>query len=427
MRVLLTGANGFIGSQLTVGLLAAGYEVVAVVRDPGKFVRRFPNVRALKSDLNYWTTPEHWQDALAGVDAVVNCAGALHERKGQNLNAIHALGPIALFKAASANDVKKVIQISAVSTGADTEYARTKETADIFLQNSSANWTILKPSIVYGHAAYGGTAMLRALAACPFRIPVIGDGQQTATPIHVNDLVEVVLLALQTQKLSRQIVIPCGPETITLSEMTKRYRLWLGLSEVPFFHIPIWLLRLFALVGDRFGSGPITTTSLKQLEHGNIADSRRFSEVTGLSPRSFSKALQMEPASTAELWHARFYLLKPAIRTALIFLWGLSGMVGLLASPQIIIPYFKVLELTPSMAATIGHLASVMDLVIAAILLVGRWPKIIFYVQVTVVIAYTVFLTAVSPSLWLDLFGSLLKNIPILALIMCQRILDEER
>ena len=52
MRVLLTGANGFIGSQITAELRAAGHDVVAAVRDPAKFQRRFPGSTAFAIDMN---------------------------------------------------------------------------------------------------------------------------------------------------------------------------------------------------------------------------------------------------------------------------------------------------------------------------------------------------------------------------------------
>lgn len=126
MRVLLTGANGFIGSHLTALLLESGHEVRAAVRDPDKFMRRFPRAEAVAADLNLMTDAEHWRPFLSGVDAVINCAGILQSRHGQSATAIHTDAPVALFEAAVAANIRKVVQLSAVSSAASTEYAQTK-------------------------------------------------------------------------------------------------------------------------------------------------------------------------------------------------------------------------------------------------------------------------------------------------------------
>ena len=66
-RILLTGANGFIGAHLTAALLAAGHDVVAAVRNPAALAARFPDVKAVAADMNRDTTPAAWLPRLDGV------------------------------------------------------------------------------------------------------------------------------------------------------------------------------------------------------------------------------------------------------------------------------------------------------------------------------------------------------------------------
>ncbi len=99
MRILLTGANGFIGRHITAALLGAGHDVVAAVRALAEVRRAFPEVTAIAADMNAGTEPEAWVPRLAGVDAVVNCAGILQGSRGQSIEAVHYLGPKALFDA----------------------------------------------------------------------------------------------------------------------------------------------------------------------------------------------------------------------------------------------------------------------------------------------------------------------------------------
>ncbi len=427
LRVLLTGANGFIGSYIAAALLRDGYGLVAAVRNPAKFLQRFPTAQAIAADFNVDITPELWSPRLENVDAVINCAGILQSRLGQSASRIHAQGPAALFNAAAQIGIQKIIQISAISVAADTEYARTKLMADDNLQKLDVNWTILRPSIVYGQQAFGGTAMLRALASCPFAIPVISDGRQIATPIHIEDLCRTILLCLGSSALNRKIICPCGPQNVEMRAMLPLYRRWLGLEDAPLIHVPANLVAVAGKLGDWFGSGPITTTSIKQLAHGNACDPAAFTAATGIIPITMETALQREPASTAELWHARLYLLKPLVRVSLIFLWFMSGLAGLLAPPAIILQNLSGLGLPEELAITIGRAASLIDIGIAFLLLINPWPKQAFWLQISVISIYTALLTVISPFLWLDHFGALVKNVPALVLVALQRILDEER
>jgi uncharacterized protein YbjT (DUF2867 family) len=400
---------------------------VAAVRDPGKFIRRFPRATAFAADLNSMTGEAAWLPHLDGINAIVNCAGAIHDRHGQSLAAIHADAPTALFRAAVASGIRKIVQISAVSVGAPTIYAKTKLAADRALMALDCDWVVLRPSIVYGAGAYGGTAMLRALAATPCAIPVIGAGDQKATPIHVDDLASAIALCLETDRCNGQVLEPAGPETLTLADMCQHYRQWLGLSPAPLLHVPRSLIALAAWMGDRVGSGPVTSTSLAQLDFGNAADGAAFAAATGLNPRSMTNALTTTPAQTGDLWHARAYLFRPLIRAALVLLWLGSGLAGLLASPPSIHAVLSSLSLGETMAEFLGRGASLIDLAIAALLVWGRAPQFTFLVQTAMVVCYTVLFTFINPSLWVGLFGPLLKNIPILALIAVDRILAEER
>ena len=365
MRVLLTGANGFIGSHIASALLTAGHQLVATVRQPEKFKARFPSATTIGIDMNRDVSVEVWLPRLKNIDAVINCAGVLHSRHGQQASAVHTTSPIALFDAATRLGISKLIQISAIGTDAPTEFAATKLAADKHLQSLPLDWTILRPSIVYGRQSYGGTAMLRALATFPLCVPLIGRGEQTSTPIHVSDLCRTVLLALSGTRLSQKIIYPCGPETMTLRDIVLAYRQWLGLPLAPILAIPPALLAPAARIGDVIGTGPLTTTALIQLEHGTACDPKEFAAQTGLKPITLAAALASDPAGTADLWHARLYLLRPLLRAALVLLWALSAVAGFLApfafAQQLLAP----LGLSPDAVRLLAYGASTADALIA--------------------------------------------------------------
>ncbi|GAB4360270.1 MAG: NAD(P)H-binding protein [Kiloniellaceae bacterium] len=428
-RVLLTGANGFIGAHLTSALLAAGHDVVAAVRQPAAMAARFPDAEAIHADMNRDVTVEAWLPRLEGVDAVINCAGVLQGGRGQDMAAIHTLAPAALFDACRAAGVKRVIQISAISANAaaGTAYARSKQAADDHLQGLDLDWVVLRPSLIYGEGAYGGTALLRALAAFPYVTPLAGKGEQPFRPLHVDDLAETVVRCLERPDLARRVLEPVGPALETLKSIVAQYRAWLGRPPARPLHVPLPLVRAACRLGDLFGHGPLTTTALKQIEYGNAGHETGFIGTIGFQPMRLAKRLQLRPAQPQELWHARLYLLRPLVRGVLAVLWLISGLLGLASLNSVAVPLLGAAGLPAALAWGLGAAASLLDLAIAALLALNWRPRALGLLQLGLIAAYSLALTAIEPSLWADPFGPLLKNLPILVLVLVQMVLAEER
>lgn len=431
MRILLTGANGFIGSQLLAGLQARGHEVVAAVRDPAALRRKRPGAEAIAADFNRDISAETWRPRLTGVEAVINCAGVLHGGRGQDIEAIHATTPIALFEACAAAGVRRVVQISAISadTEAGTDFALTKKRADDHLRGLPLDWTVLRPSLVYGEGSYGGSSTLRGLAGLPLVSPLVGDGSTPFRPIHADDLVETVTRVVETGRFARQTLEPVGPEVLTLRALVKKYRAWLGLKPALEIAIPMPVMRVAAHIADLAGGGPLGTASLRQLEFGNEGKEAVsvFAGKIGFTPRSMDEMLARWPARTQDLWHARLYFLRPLLRTMLVLLWlgsAIAGVLAPVASYGAVDAALAGLGL-PSRPLTLAF--SAVDLLIAAALLACWRPRLLAAIQLIVVGGYTILLAALVPALWLDPFGALLKNLPILAAIGVWAILEEER
>lgn len=429
VRVLLTGANGFIGGHVAAALQLAGHQVVAAVREPCAYLRRWPAGAAVRCDLNRDHAPGDWAPRLHGIDAVVNCAGILRERRGQTHEAVHVRAPKALFEAAVAAGVKRLIQISAISADAEagTAFALTKKRADDHLRELDAEWVVVRPSLVYAAGSYGGTSFLRGLAGLPFVVPLIGQGDQRFQPIHADDVARTVVALLEPGAPTRAVIEPVGPETLSVREIVAKLRRWLGLRPARFIPIPMALVEIVARLGDLLGNGPVTTTALRQLAYGNVGDPSAFARAIGFQPRSMDHALAQRPAQTQDLWHARLYFLRPALRAALAAMWLLSGLSGLLAPLATSTPYLAALGIPDSLAAAFAYGTGALDLGIGVLVALAARPLAVGLVQLVAVAAYTLALTVAQPDLWLDLFGPLAKNLPILAAIAVLMALDRER
>jgi uncharacterized protein YbjT (DUF2867 family) len=150
MRCLVTGAYGFIGSEIVAALRRDGLTVIGCGRDLELARRLNPDIEWIACDFNKDVPQAQWAPRLAGIDVVVNCVGILQGSLRDRPERIHAQAAIALFEAAVAAGVRRIVHVSAVSAETDvpTAYARSRAKADAALGKLDANWLIVKPSLV---------------------------------------------------------------------------------------------------------------------------------------------------------------------------------------------------------------------------------------------------------------------------------------
>ena len=430
MRLLVIGANGFIGSAIVAAARAAGIDIRGAVRDPDRLTSRFPGVEAFAVDLAAASAhvPAFWKPALNGIDAVIFAAGVLQPRGRDAAWAIQTRAPDALYQACENAGVRRVVHISAVGVEeARTEFAKSKLTADQALMARDLDWTVLRPAVVVGEGSYGGTSMLRAISAFPWVVPVIRDGTTELDFIHNADLAKSVLQLIGSREGIGKILEPASAERLTLADAVRAYRRWLGLRNGPVIGVPLWFAKALARIGDVARLDPIVTTAITQFETRLTGDPAGFTATTGVAARGLTATLAGRPADSQDLWHARLYLARPVVRLSLAVLWLVSGLLGLFGDPAQFAELLSPLTGDQAVVTFLVTGMSLVDLGIAAALFTGWRLRTMANLQLLVVIGYTVAITAVAPALWADPIGSVLKNIPILALLLVHRVLEQER
>ena len=410
MKVLLLGADGFIGRHIAFYLREQGVEVTCLARNPARLARMgFATVMA---DLTHDAThaPAFWQPHLPPGTHLINAAGLLTGTSA-NFEAVHSLAPQAALQALDPQ--ARALLISAVGVTAETPFALWRRQTEALF----ARHTILRPGLVLGDTSYGGSSMLRALAAFPIRIPVVGGGQQRFNPMHARDLAAVVLECLRTPPGAGPWDVG-GPEIVTQTRLVQLYRRWLGLPAARLLHLPLPVAVALAGLGDLFRLGPISTTALRQLEHGVLSDPAPLLRKIATRPRGAVAFITARPAGTQDLWQARLYLLKPLIRLSLALMWLGLGAVALLLPAA---------DLTTNVTSGLTRAAGLIDLALAAALLRDIAPKPTALAQLVFVLATTLILTLLAPALWADPLGGLMKNLALLPLILTHIALIEER
>jgi uncharacterized protein YbjT (DUF2867 family) len=426
VRVLLIGASGLIGSAVAARLRGAGHEVVGLGRTApaGAAVDRW-----VRLDLREATRPEAWQPHLRGVEAVVNCAGVLQDNVRDSTAKVHRDAPAALWQACEAAGVTRVIQISAlgVDRGAVSDFSRTKREGDAALEASTLDWVILRPSVVVGRAAYGGSALFRGLAALPVlpRTPEAGP----LAIVQLDDVAETVVRLLAPEAPSRVALELAGPEELRFEEVVAAYRAWLGWRPARLVSVPAWTMGAGYRIGDliaRLGWRPaIRSTARAEIVRGAVGDGRRWTEATGIAPRSLAAALADDPASVQERWFARLYFLKAvAIGTFALF-WLLTGIISLGPGYKLAVAYMVRAGAGPfSQPSVIA--GGVADVAVFCAMVYRPTTRLALWAAVGLSLSYIFAGTILLPGLWKDPLGPMMKIWPILALnFVCLAILDE--
>ena len=418
MRILITGASGFIGSALAAALARRGHQVVACAH------HHATKTPALRADFMRDVAEADWLPRFKDVDVVINAVGILRETDTAQFEALHHRAPAALFRACLNAGVMRVVQISALGAdhNATSAYHRSKKAADDTLRKLDLDWTILQPSVVFGSGGASTQLFLR-LASLPV-IPLIGPGDQLMQPIHIDDLTKLVVTLIEDGKGLRQTLPVVGREAVTLRQMLLNYRRGMGLGKAIIASIPLPLIRLVAKFGDIVKSGALSTETLNMLLRGNTADAHALTSLLGQAPRALDDFIA--PAESSMLrTHAVFQWLRPLLLASIALMWIMAGILSwVYAQPQGLALLAK-LGLAPAMAqiAFVGACFFDVGLGIATL----RPSRTVWAIQLAVIAFYTATLSYVAPLLWMDPFGPLVKNIPLAALIVGLMSLQSEK
>lgn len=217
-NIVLTGGAGFVGSHIVHRLDAEGYRVKVLTRrrDSAKHLILLPNVRVVECDL---MDDDALSEALAGADAVINLVGILHESNRVGFERMHAELPARIAAACHGLGIRRLLHLSALHADASgpSAYLRSKGVGEAAIKSSGLDWTIFRPSVIFG----AGDRFLTMFSSLARLMPVIMLASPDARfqPVWVEDVAIAVVRSLQLPETKGQIYSLCGPRVYRLREL----------------------------------------------------------------------------------------------------------------------------------------------------------------------------------------------------------------
>jgi nucleoside-diphosphate-sugar epimerase len=243
VKVFVTGGTGFVGAHLVKALRVRGDRVAALVRRPALAAQLgwTEDVRQVRGDLD---DEAALREGCAGADVVFHVAGKIVARSDNEFMATNRDGTAKMLEAAREGGVRRFIHVSSLAVGGPTtpghpidetrapapitSYGRSKLAAEVLVQATPLDWTIVRPPVVYGEWDRG-TLVVFQLARRGF-VPVFGDGSQEISVIHAEDLARSLIAVAESRATTHRVYFAAHPATTTSRGFVRGVGVALGTS-----------------------------------------------------------------------------------------------------------------------------------------------------------------------------------------------------
>ena len=297
-KVLVTGATGFVGGEIIQRLHRDGSAIRFLARNPSsskarKAVAEF-GAEAHPGDV---TDPASLREAVKGVDAVVHLVGIITEVGHVTFENVHTQGTLNVVAAAKNAGLKRFVHMSALGTrpGAVSRYHQTKWDAEEAVRHSGLDYTIFRPSLIYGPGDHFTNLFASIIRFSPV-VPLLGSPTAKFQPIEVECVAKAFAGSLNELRSFGQTCDLCGPETFTFAGMLDEMMRVMGRRRMK-LQLPSWLARcqaaflefLFPTLLRR--APPLNRDQLIMLNEDNIGDGQPAIELFGVRPGPFRDGL----------------------------------------------------------------------------------------------------------------------------------------
>jgi NADH dehydrogenase len=295
MKVLVTGATGFVGREVLRQLGTAGYDAIVLARNPDR-------ARAQLAGIPCPTVVRQGDvldasslcGAADGCEAVIHLVGIISEIGRQTFENVHFRATQNLIAEAKRAGVGRWVHMSAlgVRPNARSRYHQTKWAAEEVVRGSGLAWTIFRPSIIYGPEdhfvnLFAGMARLSPV------LPVMGSGQSMLQPIPVTGVARCFVGALTTPASVGKTFDVCGPAPLSFDGVVDAILEAMGRHRWK-VHVPMALARVQAALLEQIfprllrRAPPLNRDQLMMLQEDNVGDGVPAARLFGFEMEPFA-------------------------------------------------------------------------------------------------------------------------------------------
>ena len=262
MKILVTGATGFVGGHLCEYLNQKGHSVYALARNQKKFLDHKIQGQLILGDLSLSQDLDWVQKLPSDLEAVVHAAGLVHSFHACNFEEINFLatqrlivalkGPFPHLKflfissqAACGPSQQKERLSENCPLNPVSDYGLSKKKAEESLwREAPETWraNILRPPIIMGPRDPAFLPLFRMVKKGPIPVSFPGGGSKKYSFICVYDLVEVILRILEDSALKKEIFFACYDEDVTFSQIVRTIHKLMRKKILIFLPIPFFIL-----------------------------------------------------------------------------------------------------------------------------------------------------------------------------------------
>jgi uncharacterized protein YbjT (DUF2867 family) len=283
-RVFVTGATGFVGRAVVPALRAERHIVRCLVRRGSEGdLRGLEAIERVEGDV---LDPASLEHGMAGCDTVVHLVGIIRElpQRSVTFERLHADATVNVLAAAAAVGARRYLHMSALGTRphARSRYHQTKWAGEEAVRSSGLEWTIFRPSIIYGRGDGFVSLLARVIRRLPV-VPMIGRGEQRLQPVAVEHVAAGFARAVELPATVKQTYELGGPDSVSMRELIGLIAHALGRRVMP-VGSPLGLVRTATRALHRLPGFPLTPDQLLMLDEPNTCDPKPFYAAFGLTP-----------------------------------------------------------------------------------------------------------------------------------------------
>ena len=277
MRVLITGATGFVGRAVCEAVVREGHSVRRMARGSRSHSLE-PQNSAMEWVRGSVLCPNDLRQGMQGCDAVIHLVGIIGEIGDQTFERVHLEGTRRVLEAALTSGVRRMIHMSALGTRpeAASRYHQTKWAAEEAVRSSGLDWTVFRPSLIYGPGD-GFVNLFARMSRWSPVLPVIGRGTSLLQPVSVDCVARAFARALDSKAAVHQTYDLCGfdrlnlPQILqTLLQITRRRRIIVRIPRALAWYPTAVLEWVFPRVLRR--PAPLSRDQILMLEEDNIGN-----------------------------------------------------------------------------------------------------------------------------------------------------------